>query len=54
MRMVTYILWLTLPMVFSMQAHGAQTIIGSSAEGMQCYTTARMVSEYHNLIAFNP
>jgi tetratricopeptide (TPR) repeat protein len=45
MRMVTYILSLTLPMVFSMQAHGAQTIIGSSAEGMQCYTTAKMVSE---------
>jgi tetratricopeptide (TPR) repeat protein len=45
MRRVTYILSLSLPMVFSMQAHGAQTIIGSSAEGMQCYTTAKMISE---------
>jgi tetratricopeptide (TPR) repeat protein len=45
MRIVTYILSLTLPLVISMLAHGAQTIIGNSAEGMQCYTTAKMVSD---------
>jgi tetratricopeptide (TPR) repeat protein len=45
MRLTTYILALTLPIVLSLHAEGAQTIIGGSAAGMQCYTTAKMVSE---------